>query len=115
MIAARPTLGPAVHYRQSGSYDADFEAAVSPDGIWTAEGGTYVTRGRTSRRLTRAERIDLARLVAATEGLRVSTRPAGGALATTLSVDDRTWRWTGLAAEPALAELVRWLGTRRPL
>lgn len=115
MTAARPTVGPAVHYHQSGSYDADFEARVSPDGIWTVEGGTYVTRGRTSRQLTRAERRDLARLVAATEGVRAGASPAGGAFATTLRVDARTWHWEGPTAEPALTDLVRWLGTRRAL
>ncbi len=103
--------GTAVRLTQSGAYDAAFEAFVAPDGTWTAEGGTYVTRGRTSRRLSDRERAALARLVAAADGADSPGVSDGAAFETDLVVGQRTWRWAGPPPAGPLAALTAWLAS----
>lgn len=98
-----------VRLTQAGTYDAAFEVTVGADGAWTAEGGTYVTRGRTSRRLSDRECVALARLVAAADGADAPGVPGGAAFETTLVAGDRTWRWAGPPPDGPLAALAAWL------
>ena len=96
-------------YRQTGAYDADFEA----DGALTVEGGSYVTRGRRAGRLGRLDVERLQRLAAAVEPREWDAPDGAEGFTNTLALGSRSVTWWGHAADvdPDLAALVRALGT----
>lgn len=97
----------ALRLVQTGEYDADFEAAVSPEGAYRVEGGSYVTRGVREGALSREAH---ARLVALAEAVLLvpEDRPHEEApgFATTLSAGDRTVRWWGPPPTEAHRDLI---------
>ena len=104
--------GPHVAYHRTGGYDEASSVVVAPDGAFRSEHDSFVTGGVREGRLTRAERRDLARLVAALPPPGRSgfyDRASGIA---ELTVDGRLWQWPHYPPTPEVAALVRFLNGR---
>ena len=104
MGAARPRL----HLRQSGEYDADFEAEVDADGLWRTEGGSYVTRGVREGRLAPASHARLLALAEAVDWDAEHAVPEGArGFTSALTLGRRTLRWWGPPPTEPLRALTR--------
>ncbi|MEM1057153.1 MAG: hypothetical protein AAGI52_16665 [Bacteroidota bacterium] len=96
----------SLHLRQSGEYDATFEARLAPDGAYRVEGGSYVTRGVREGVLTRAEAARLAALVDAADLSAEHPIPDGApGFTSELTVGERRLRWWGPPPTDALRAL----------
>jgi hypothetical protein len=95
-----------LHLRQTGEYDADFEATVDANGLWRTEGGSYVTRGVREGRLAPEAHARLLTLAEAVDWDAEHAVPEGaGGFTSTLAVGSRTVRWWGPPPTPALQAL----------
>ena len=90
--------------RQSGEYDADFEATVDADGRYAVERGGYATAGRRVGQLTPRQHRRLGRLAEAVD--LEGEHPAGGAYRSRLRVGDAEVAWGGPPPTAPLAALV---------
>ena len=104
---------PRVHYRAIGQYDAAFEATVEADGAFAVEGGSYVTRGVRTGRLSARDRRRLAELAAAVRAPADHAVPdLADGFTSELWIGTARVRWWGRPPTDPLAALVRFLGTR---
>ena len=104
--------GPRVAYTRTGSTDEATSVAVAPDGTFRSEHDSFVTGGVREGRLSRAERRELARLVAALGPPgRAGFYDRASGIAE-LTVDGRFYQWPHYPPTPELAALVRFLNGR---
>ncbi len=104
--------GPRVAYVRTGSFDEATTVAVEPDGTFRSEHDSFVTGGVREGRLSRADRAELVRLVAAL-GIpgRAGFFDRASGIAE-LTVDGRLWQWPHYPPTPEVAAVVRFLNGR---
>ena len=98
------TAVPPLALRQSGEYDADFEATVDAGGRYAVERGGYATAGRRTGRLSARDHRRLGRLAEAVDLGR--KHPAEGAYRSRLRVGAAEVAWAGPPPTAPLAALV---------
>ena len=96
---------PRITLRQLGQYDASFEAIVEPDGRWQAEGGSYITHGRRSGRLSRSAYLELVSLATGVDLEIPHPIPTAEGFVTELKIGTRSTRWWGPPPTEALRSL----------